>query len=54
MPRGHLSKNDVLAKVYQRKTELYDGRYESRPGQWQDGAHHAYNTILDILNEYSN
>lgn len=54
MPRGRLSKTDILAKVYKLKTELYDGTQHDKSGDWHDGAHHAYNTILDLLNEYSN
>lgn len=53
MPRGRLSKTDMLAKVYKLKTELYDGTQHDKSGDWHDGAHHAYNTILDIINEYT-
>lgn len=54
MPRGRLSKTDVLAEIYKLKTNLYDGTYHDKSEDWHDGAHHAYNTILDLLNEYSN
>jgi len=53
MPRGKLDKVDVLSRVYKLKTELYDGKQSDKGGEWHDGAHHAYNRILDILNEYS-
>lgn len=54
MPRGHLHKTDMLAKVYKLKTELYDKQYNSgMTGQWYDGAHDSLDKILDILNEYS-
>ena len=54
MPRGRLLKIDILARVYKMKTDLYDGKYKDRTGQWHDGAHDTLNTVLDILNEYSN
>lgn len=50
---GRVRKIDLLHRVYKLKTELYDGKQSDKPGQWHDGAHHAYNRILDILNEYS-
>lgn len=54
MPRGKLSKVDMLAKVYKLKTELYDGTLNEKSEDYHDGAHKAYNTILDIINEYGN
>ncbi len=54
MPRGKLSKVDMLAKVYKLKTELYDGTLTEKSEDYHDGAHKAYNTILDIINEYGN
>jgi len=53
MPHGSVTKNDILARVYKIKTELYNGEYESRPGQWHDGAHHTLNRVLDLLQEYT-
>lgn len=53
MPRGNLHKTDMLAKVYKLKTDLYDGVHDKKTGQWHDGAHDTLNTVLDILNEYS-
>ena len=47
-----MQKVDLLAKIYQLKTALYN-EHEEEHDEWHDGAHHAYNTILDILNEYS-
>jgi len=52
MSTGSVTKTDLLTRVYKLKTELYDGKHSDRPGQWHDGAHSAYNKILDILNEY--
>ena len=44
----------VDAKVYKLKTELYDGTLNEKSEDYHDGAHKAYNTILDIINEYGN
>lgn len=52
MSTGSVSKTDLLARVYKLKTELYDGSRQDKNSDWHDGAHHAYNQILDILNEY--
>ena len=54
MPRGIVSKTDILSRVYKMKTELYDGKQHDKSGDWHDGAHSTLNRILDILNEYSN
>jgi hypothetical protein len=46
-------KTDMLARLYKLKTELYENeQHVSKTGQWQDGAHYAYNKVLDILQEY--
>jgi len=54
MPRGNVTKNDLLSKVYKQKTRLFDGDYGNKNGDWHDGAHYAFNKVLDILNEYAN
>lgn len=54
MPRANVTKIDLLSRVYKLKTALYNGQHENKNGDWHDGAHQAYNQILDILNEYSN
>lgn len=53
MPRGIVTKNDVLARVYKLKNELYNGQQYAKSGEWHDGAHDALNKVLDILKEYS-
>jgi len=53
MATGSVTKTDLLARVYKLKTELYDGKQKDKSGQWHDGAHDAYNRILEILNEYT-
>lgn len=54
MPRGHLLKVDMLAKVYKLKNELYDKKSNSSmTGQWYDGANDSLDKVLDILSEYS-
>jgi hypothetical protein len=54
MPRGKMSKNDILSRIYKLKNSLYDGQRKDKNGDWHDGYHEALNTLLDILNEYSN
>ena len=53
MPRSTMLKTDILARLYKLKTELYEDEEEmTKTGQWTDGAHFAYNRVLDILQEY--
>ena len=52
MSTGSVTKTDLLARVYKLKTARYNGSTQDKNGDWHDGAHHAYNEILDILNEY--
>lgn len=53
MPRGIVTKNDILARVYKIKNELYNGQHYGKNGDWHDGAHDALNRVLEILKEYS-
>jgi hypothetical protein len=53
MPRGRMSKVDILARVYKMKNELYNGTHYAKGKEWHDGAHDALNRVLDLLNEYS-
>lgn len=52
MPRSTMLKVDMLARIYKLKTELYEEHEKTKTGQWVDGAHYAYNKVLDILQEY--
>jgi hypothetical protein len=52
MPHGFVTKNDILARVYKIKTELYDGQKEDKNSDWHDGAHDSLNKILNLLQEY--
>jgi len=45
-------KTDILARLYKLKNELYEEHQVAKTGQWKDGAHYAYNKVLDILQEY--
>jgi hypothetical protein len=49
-------KVDLLARLYKLKTELYENETnaesQGKTGQWQDGAHYAYNEVLKVLQEY--
>ena len=53
MPRGHMSKVDILARVYKMKNELYNGQHKNKGKDWHDGAQESLNKILEMLNEYS-
>ena len=53
MPRGRMSKVDILARVYKMKTALYNGQHSDKSGEWHEGAHEALSKVLDALNEYS-
>ncbi len=53
MPHGSVTKNDILARVYKIKNELYEDSYSARPGQWHDGAHYSLDKILDLLQEFT-
>lgn len=53
MPRGNLSKVDILSRIYKMKNSLYNGEYQNKNGEWHDGAHHMLNKVLDAVNEYS-
>jgi predicted esterase len=53
MPRGRMSKVDMLSRVYKMKTALYNGQHADKSGEWHEGAHEALNKVLDALNEYS-
>ena len=52
MPRSIMKKIDLEARVYKLKTGLYNGEHGDKNGDWHDGAHHALNKILDMLQEY--
>ena len=53
MPHGSVTKNDILARIYKIKNELYSDDYTTHPGQWHDGAHHSLDRVLDLLQEFS-
>jgi hypothetical protein len=53
MPRGRLTKVDILAKMYKMKTDLYNGVHGNKSTDWYDGAHDAIDKVLNYLNEYS-
>ena len=53
MPRCRMRKIDLLAKIYELKTDLYNGKHENENSDWHDGAHQSLNKVLDHLQEYS-
>jgi len=53
MPRSQMLKVDMEARLYKLKTELYAMEDDKgKTGQWYDGAHHAYDEVLKVLQEY--
>lgn len=53
MPRGTVTKLDLLSRVYKLKTQLYNGQHSDKSAEWHDGAHESLNKVLDILSEFS-
>ena len=52
MSTGQITKVDLVSRIYKLKTQLFNGDYKDKSGEWHDGAHNALNSVLDILNEY--
>jgi hypothetical protein len=52
MPRGQLKKDEMEVRILKIKNQLYDGSYSAKNHEWHDGAHHALNEVLYILQEY--
>ena len=53
MPRGIVSKVDMVPRVVKMKNELCNGNHQDKTGDRHDGAHHMLNRSLDMLNEYT-
>lgn len=55
MPRGQLSKNDMLSKVYKLKNLLHSrqGKYFYYNEEQYRSANEALNDVLNIIGEYS-
>jgi len=54
MPRGILSKVDILSRVLRLKKSLHDkSEYHHWSNQERNAADQMLNRVLDILNEYS-
>jgi hypothetical protein len=53
MPRGQVTKVELVSRLYKLKTQLFDGNHKDKSGDWHDGAHRSLNSVLDILQEYS-
>ena len=52
MPRATMKEIDIQARLYKLKTKLFEGHHQDKSGEWHDGAHFAYNEILNLLQEY--
>jgi hypothetical protein len=53
MPRGILTKNDILSRVLRMKQDLYNGKYHYWTKAQNDSANEMLTKVLDIINEYS-
>ena len=55
MPRGRLSKVDLLPRIYKLKNQVHDrhGKYCNYDDMQRHIADQTLNDILDILGEYS-
>jgi len=51
MPRGRLTKVDVLPKLHKMKKNLHDNQ-SLKSREWFEGAEHTLNELLDFINEY--
>ncbi|AFD02805.1 hypothetical protein Syn7803C97_179 [Synechococcus phage S-MbCM6] len=51
MPRNSITKNELKCKILELKHELIHA-YPDKTRDWQQGANHELNKILDILDEY--
>lgn len=55
MPRGMLTKVDMLSRLFKLKRSIYDrsGKYSYWSQDKIDAANQAINDVLDIIEEYS-
>jgi len=53
MPRGQVTKVELVSRLYKLKTQLFNGDHKDKSGDWHDGAHSSLNSVLDILQEYT-
>tara|TARA_B100000003_G_scaffold53848_1_gene47420 strand:+ start:175 stop:348 length:174 start_codon:yes stop_codon:yes gene_type:complete len=55
MPRGTVNKQEIQTRIYKLKTALYDNNtdmFNCFSEEKKEGAHDAFNRVLDILQEY--
>ncbi len=53
MPKGNLTKADMMSRVLKLKHELYSNQYNYYTEDQKDSAHNMLNMVLDIINEYN-
>jgi|DEB0MinimDraft_10_1074344.scaffolds.fasta_scaffold94559_3 hypothetical protein len=53
MPRGSITKDELKVRILKLKHALHEGRHYDKSHDWNSGAHDAYNTVLDLLDEYA-
>jgi hypothetical protein len=52
MPRGQVTKAELLARIFKYKTSLFEEPFGSKNLEWHEGAHDSLNKVLDMLAEY--
>jgi len=52
MPRNPMNKNELECRIHKLKTSLYDRESENKNEDFHEGAHNAYNEVLNILQEW--
>ena len=52
MPRGNMTKVDIMSRVLKLKHELYSNQYNYYTEEQKDSAHEMLNRVLDMISEY--
>jgi hypothetical protein len=52
MPRGYVTKEDMMAKVLKLKHELYSNQYDYYTEEQKDSAHEMLSKVLNFVSEY--
>ena len=48
-----MRKNDLLARIYKHKCDLFNGKYKGATEDWENGAHYMLNKCLELAQEYA-
>jgi hypothetical protein len=52
MSRNPVTKVDILAKIYDMKTKVYNGHYLLKTPEWREGAQEVLSEMIEYLKEY--